>query len=252
MIARVQSYLASCFHPVNSPLMARAQTHFLRRAARWLFMATIAFVGLSLLWVAFYRFVPPPVTMTMLTNAVDGRGITKDWMPLSKMDRDMARAVIAAEDANFCTHHGFELNAILKAAEHNAQGKKLRGGSTISQQTAKNAFLWQGRSWLRKGLEAWFTVLIEAIWGKRRIMEVYLNIAETGIGTYGANAGAMRYFNHDASRLSPSEAARIAAVLPLPKTRAAIAPAGVTARYGRSIERRMGVVARDRLDRCLD
>nr|WP_253201060.1 monofunctional biosynthetic peptidoglycan transglycosylase [Sphingomonas quercus] len=211
----------------------------------------IAFVGFSAAWVLLYRFVPPPVTMTMLANAADGRGITKSWMSLSDMDPDMARAVIGAEDARFCQHFGFEAGAIYKAAMHNAEGGRLRGGSTISQQTAKNAFLWQGRSWIRKGLEAWFTVLIEAIWGKRRIMEVYLNIAETGIGTYGANAGAMRYFHHDASRLSTTEASRIAAVLPLPKKRGAIAPTGATARYGRAIERRAGVVARGRLDSCL-
>jgi monofunctional biosynthetic peptidoglycan transglycosylase len=124
------------------------------------------------------------------------------------MDPDMARAAIAAEDSNFCTHHGFELKAIQKAFERNATGKKkIRGGSTISQQTAKNVFLWQGGGYFRKALEAWFTVLIELVWGKQRIMEVYLNVAETGIGTFGANAGAFRYFNHDATRLSPSEAA---------------------------------------------
>ena len=106
--------------------------------------------------------------------------------------------------------------------EHNEDGKRIRGGSTISQQTAKNVFLWQGRSYVRKGLEAWFTVLIETIWGKRRIMEVYLNVAETGIGTYGVNAGAQRYFHHDASHMTPIEAARIAAVLPLPKKRGAV------------------------------
>jgi monofunctional biosynthetic peptidoglycan transglycosylase len=223
----------------------------LPRILGWIVRGAAAFVLLSLVWVLVYRLVPPPVTMTMLANAADGRGINKDWMPLSQMDPDMARAVIAAEDARFCQHHGFEVGAIYSAAMRNAKGGKLRGGSTISQQTAKNAFLWQGRSWLRKGLEAWFTVLIEAIWGKPRIMEVYLNIAETGIGTYGANAGAQRYFHHDASRLSPTEAARIAAVLPLPKQRGAIAPRGATARYGRAVEKRIGVVRRGGLDRCL-
>src|SRR3546814_237186 len=124
------------------------------------------------------------------------------WLSLSRMDRDMARAAIAAEDARFCSHWGFDTQAISKAFERNQKSRKLRGGSTISQQTAKNAFLWQGRSWLRKGLEVWFTALIETLWGKRRIMEVYLNIAETGIGTFGANAGAQRYFGHDCQRRS--------------------------------------------------
>ena len=135
--------------------------------------------------------------------------------------------------------------------KRNASGGRIRGGSTISQQTAKNAFLWQGGGYARKGMEAWFTVLIEAMWPKRRIMEVYLNIAETGIGTYGANAGSQRYFGHDASAMSRTEAARIAAVLPLPKTRGAIAPKGFTRRYGNTIAARIGVVGRDGLDACV-
>ncbi|HCW61865.1 MAG TPA: monofunctional biosynthetic peptidoglycan transglycosylase, partial [Sphingobium sp.] len=158
---------------------------------------------------------------------------------------------IAAEDGKFCSHHGFDVDAIAKAAMHNASGGRIRGGSTISQQTAKNVFLWQGGGFVRKGLEAWFTVLIEAIWGKRRIMEVYLNVAETGIGTYGVQAGAIRYFRHGADRLSRAEAARIAAVLPLPKKRAAVAPSGFTRRYGNTIATRIGVVQRDGLDRCV-
>jgi monofunctional biosynthetic peptidoglycan transglycosylase len=127
----------------------------------------------------------------------------------------------------------------------------IRGGSTISQQTAKNAFLWQGGGYVRKGLEAWFTLLIENIWGKRRIMEVYLNIAETGIGTYGVNAGSMRYFNHDSASMTRTEAARVAAVLPLPKQRGATAPKGFTRRYGNAVAARIGVVAREGLDGCV-
>jgi monofunctional biosynthetic peptidoglycan transglycosylase len=129
--------------------------------------------------------------------------------------------------------------------------RRIRGGSTISQQTAKNAFLWQGGGYFRKGLEAWFTLLVETIWSKDRIMEVYLNVAETGIGTYGVNAGAQRYFGKDASNLSRNEAARIAAVLPLPKERQAVTPTGFTRRYGNSIAARIRVVARDGLDGCL-
>jgi monofunctional biosynthetic peptidoglycan transglycosylase len=223
----------------------------LARILRWLIRAILWFLGLSILWVALYRVVPPPVTLTMLTNAIDGRGISKDWMPLSRMDPDMARAAIAAEDARFCQHHGFDFTAIQKAMAHNEKGKRVHGGSTISQQTAKNVFLWQGRSWLRKGLEAYFTVLIETLWGKRRIMEMYLNVAETGIGTYGVNAGAIRYFHHDASHMSPTEAARMVAVLPLPKVRGAVAPVGYVRRYGNRIAARMPIVARDGLDRCL-
>jgi len=226
---------------------------FARRAIRWLTRIIIVFLVVSLLWVGLYRFVPPPITATMIANAVDGRGIAKDWMSLDSMSPNMPRAAIAAEDGNFCKHHGFDFKAIQKAMQSNFQGdKRIRGGSTISQQTAKNAFLWQNGGFLRKGLEAWFTVLIEALWPKKRIMEVYLNIAETGIGTYGANAGAMRYFHHDASRLSRAEAARIAAVLPLPKKRAAISPAGFTRRYGDRIARRIGQVRRYGQDSCLN
>ncbi|MEH3106095.1 MAG: monofunctional biosynthetic peptidoglycan transglycosylase [Sphingomonas fennica] len=229
-----------------------ASSTWRRRIGRWSLKAAILFVGGSLLWVALYRFVPPPVTATMIANAGGGRGIHKDWMPLRRIDPDMARAVIGSEDWRFCAHSGFDWGAMNQAFRSNLTGKKrLRGGSTISQQTAKNAFLWQGGGYLRKGLEAWFTLLIEAIWGKRRIMEVYLNIAETGIGTYGANAGAQRYFGHDASRLSATEAARIAAVLPLPKRREAVGASGFTRRYGDRIARRIGTVRRQGYDACL-
>jgi monofunctional biosynthetic peptidoglycan transglycosylase len=167
------------------------------------------------------------------------------------MDRDMVRAAIAAEDSKYCSHGGFDVEAIENAMKRNASGGRIRGGSTISQQTAKNAFLWQGGGYARKGVEAYFTFLIEHLWGKRRIMEVYLNLAETGIGTYGANAGAMRYFGHDASAMTATEAARIAAILPLPKKRGAIAPKGFTRRYGNTIAARIGQVRRDGLDSCV-
>lgn len=222
-----------------------------RRLAVLAAKAIVWFVGLSVLWVVIYRFVPPPYTATMAADVIAGRSVTKDWMSLTDMDPDMARAAIAGEDGKFCTHEGFDREAIANAFERNLRGGRIRGGSTISQQTAKNAFLWQGGGYVRKALEAWFTLLIENIWGKRRIMEVYLNIAETGIGTYGANAGAQRYFNHDASTLSTQEAARIAAVLPLPKKREAASPSGFTRRHGNRIAANIGVVKRDRLDACL-
>jgi monofunctional biosynthetic peptidoglycan transglycosylase len=219
---------------------------------RFLLRAVLWFVGISLLWVLLYAVVPPPTTVTMV---FDSQGATRDWMDLADMDPDMARAAIAAEDGNFCRHNGFDMDAIREAMRRNAEGRRMRGGSTISQQTAKNAFLWQGSGTvsrtIRKLPEAWFTFLIETIWGKKRIMEVYLNIAETGIGTYGANAGAQRYFGHDASRLSREEAARIAAVLPLPKKRGAVAPRGFTRRYGNNIMARMRIVQGSGLDDCL-
>ena len=222
------------------------------RIVVWTISAAFLFVLLSLLWVLVYRFVNPPITFTMLGDRLSGRHVERDWMSLERIDRDAARAAIAAEDSKFCSHWVFDQDAIAAAMMRNAKGGSvIRGGSTISQQTAKNAFLWQGGGYFRKGLEAWFTLLIENMWGKRRIMEVYLNVAETGIGTYGVNAGAQRYFNHEASALSRVEAARIAAVLPLPKKRGATAPKGFTRRYGNAIVARIGVVARDGLDRCV-
>ena len=213
--------------------------------------AIVYFLAVSVLWVVIYKFLPPPITFTMAGDVIAGRGLTKDWMGIDNIDPVMARAVIAAEDAKFCAHSGFDREAIEKAMKNNARGKRIRGGSTISQQTAKNAFLWQGGGFFRKGLEAYFTLLIENIWGKRRIMEVYLNIAETGIGTYGVNAGSQRYFGHDADQMTSVEAARIAAILPLPKKRDAAAPKGYTRKYGNRIKARSGVVRRDALDACL-
>ncbi len=205
----------------------------------------------SILWVVAYRFINPPITATMLGDVFAGQGAARNWMSLDAMDRDMVRAAIGAEDSKFCSHGGFDIEAIEDAMKRNASGGRIRGGSTISQQTAKNVFLWQGGGYPRKAAEAYFTFLIEHIWGKRRIMEVYLNVAETGIGTYGANAGSMRYFGHDSSAMSATEAARIAAILPLPKKRGAIAPKGFTKKYGNSIAARVGVVGRDGLDACV-
>ena len=218
------------------------------RLLRFFILAIVWFIGISFALVIVYRFVPVPVTATML---MDENGITKDWEPLSRIDRNMVSAVIAGEDGKFCSHDGFDREAIEAAIRRNQQGGRIRGGSSISQQTAKNVFLWQGGGYFRKGLEAWFTLLIENIWGKRRIMEVYLNVAETGIGTYGVEAGAQRYFNHSAARLSQNEAARMAAALPLPKERPVLNPTGFTRRYGNTIQARIGVVRRDGLDACV-
>ena len=220
----------------------------MRWVIRFLFNALIGFLGLSLALVLVFKFIPVPVTATML---MDSNGITKDWTALSNIDRTMVRAVIAAEDGKFCSHEGFDREAIEDALENNRQGGRIRGGSTISQQTAKNVFLWQGGGYVRKGFEAWFTVLIEQIWGKRRIMEVYLNVAETGLGTYGMEAGAQRYFGKSAASLTPLEAARMAAALPQPKQRAVRNPSGWLARHGNTISARIGSVARDGLDSCV-
>ena len=218
------------------------------RLGWWLGRAIVWFVMLSVGLTCIYKVVPVPVTFTML---IDKNGFEKDWTPLARIDRNMVAAVIAGEDSKFCEHGGFDTAAMEKALERNARGRKLRGGSTISQQTAKNVFLWQGGGYFRKALEAWFTVLIERIWGKRRIMEVYLNVAETGIGTYGAEAGARRYYRHSAARLSTVEAARIAAALPSPKTRDVVGASGFVRRHGNAIAARSGVVRRSDFDGCV-
>ena len=218
------------------------------RILKFIAKLVAGFILVSLTVVILFRFVPPPITATM---AMDARGITKDWEPLSRIDRNMVGAAIAAEDGKFCSHDGFDRAAIEQALKRNRQGGRIRGGSTISQQTAKNVFLWQGGGYFRKGLEAWFTFLIEQMWGKRRIMEVYLNVAETGIGTYGVPAGAQRYYHHSAAHMSRIEAARMAAALPLPKQRAVTSPSGFTRRYGNTIAARIGVVRRDGLDACV-
>ena len=221
------------------------------RIIRFLIKLVIAFFLISVLWVLAYRFINPPTTATMIADQIAGRGAARDWMPIGEIDRDMVRAAIAAEDGKFCKHQGFDFEAIEDAMKRNASGGRIRGGSTISQQAAKTTFLWNGGGYARKGVEAWFTFLIEKMWGKRRIMEVYLNNAETGIGTYGVNAASLRYFGHDSSAMSASEAARIAAVLPLPKKRGAVAPKGFTRRYGNTITARIGTIGRDGLDACI-
>lgn len=220
----------------------------LRTIIRITAKSILAFVVATLALVLAFKWAPVPFTATML---MDENGYTKDWESIENIDPNLIAAVIGSEDGKFCEHSGFDAEAIRKAAEQNAKGGRIRGGSTISQQTAKNVFLWQGGGYFRKALEAWFTFWIELIWGKERIMEVYLNVAETGIGTYGAEAGAQRYFNHSAARLTPNEAARMAAALPLPKKRAVTNPTGWLARYGRSLERRIAIVKGSGLDDCI-
>lgn len=219
-----------------------------RTIFRYVARGIAGFVVLTVVLVVAFKWLPVPVTATMI---MDPEGITKDWESLDNIDRDLVDAVIASEDGRFCEHSGFDTEAIELAMRQNMEGGKIRGGSTISQQTAKNVFLWQGGGYFRKGLEAWFTFWIETVWGKRRIMEVYLNVAETGIGTYGAEAGSQRYFGHSAARMSIDEASRMAAALPSPKKRSVKGPGGWLARHGNRIERRIGIVRRDGLDACV-
>ncbi|MBQ5730816.1 MAG: monofunctional biosynthetic peptidoglycan transglycosylase [Bacteroidaceae bacterium] len=178
----------------------------------------ITFIVLSIIWVVVYRFVPIPGTLLMLSrNINDNAPIHYDWQPLENITPHLALAVVSSEDNLFTQHNGFDIDAIKLAQEEAKKGKKLRGASTISQQTAKNVFLWNGRSWVRKGLEAYFTVLIELIWGKERIMEVYLNCIEMGNGIYGASAVAKHHFGTSADKLTKSQCALIAATLPNPR-----------------------------------
>lgn len=159
------------------------------------------------------------------------------WRDLDQMAPSLPISLVAAEDQRFPVHNGFDLQAIEKARDHNAKGGRLRGASTISQQVAKNLFLWQGRSWVRKGLEVWYTLLIEALWPKSRILEMYANIAEFGDGIYGAQAAARQYWGKDAARLSPAESARLAAVLPAPRRYNAAKPGPFVQRRAAWIQR---------------
>lgn len=187
-----------------------------------------------------YRAVPPPGTPLMVLRAAEGRGWDYRWTPLARIAPALARAVLTAEDEAFCAHAGFDTKALRKAWEayQDSGGSTLRGGSTISQQTAKNLLLWPGRTWVRKGLEAWLTVYIEALWPKRRIMEVYLNVAEWGSGVYGAEAAARRHFGKSAAALSAAEAARLAAVLPSPLRWSAAQPGPYVQQRARILEGR--------------
>lgn len=190
----------------------------------------ILFVGISVLWVLLYRFVNPPVTLLMIERGFerksDGKDwkIDKHWVKFDDIADPMKRAAVAAEDQTFLENHGFDFKSIEKAIDKNAHSHKLIGGSTISQQTAKNVFLWPGRSYVRKVFEAWFTILIEAFWGKERIMEVYLNVIEMGDGIYGVQAAAQNYFHKDAYDLTPRNAAAIASIFPNPLKWSAVTP----------------------------
>lgn len=198
---------------------------FLKRLWKIALWVVILYFGSSILFVVAYRFINPPVTPLMVIRLVQqatgGQTVKlkKSWLPLAKISPNLPLAVVASEDNLFLEHNGFDMEAIQKAMDYNERkkGKRVRGGSTISQQTAKNVFLWPQRSWIRKGLEAYFTVLIEFVWGKKRIMEVYLNVIETGKGIYGAEAASQIYFNKSAAKLTSGEAALLAAILPNPQ-----------------------------------
>lgn len=205
--------------------MNSIQSLLLKLKSNWrsIVLRSIAgFFALSLISVIAFRFVPVFITPLMVIRSVSSVfgdeliGIEKDWVPLEEISPAMRTAVIKTEDYNFYEHHGFDFEAIQKAYEYNKTHARKKGASTISQQTAKNVFLWPSRNWLRKGLEAYFTVLIEAAWPKERILEVYLNVIELGPGVYGVEAASQKYFKHSSKNLNSYQAARIAAVLPNP------------------------------------
>lgn len=201
------------------------------------------FLGISIGLVILFKFIPVPFTPLMFIRTFEQIGSNdkvvwkRDWISIDEMGTSIQKAVIASEDGKFTTHNGFDVKAIEKAYKNNQKGRKVKGGSTISQQTAKNVFLWPGRSYLRKGLEAYFTLLIEVVWGKERIMEVYLNSIEMGNGIYGIEAASQHWFNKSAKNLTKAEAAAIAAILPNPR----VFKAKNSSRY---IERRKNAIKR--------
>lgn len=209
----------------------RSIWRFIKRTILFLFITHI-------LYVVILKWVNPPVTVTQIVSFIKGNGLKKDWAKYSDISSNAKLAVIASEDQLFPDHTGFDWKSIQKAMEYNQRKPgRVRGGSTISQQTAKNVFLWQGRSWFRKGLETYFTFLIERIWGKQRILEVYLNVAETGKGIFGIEKAAQTYFGKNASDLSAHEAASIAAALPNPVNYTVKPPSSyVRARAGKIVQ----------------
>ena len=236
----------------NGPLIRRGQAiTMLSSIIRRLTRALLWFAAGSVLLVLIFRWVPPPGTALMVERKVeswiDGEPIDlqRDWEPWEKISDDLKVAVIAGEDQKFASHWGFDFTAIQAALAHNERGGTIRGASTLSQQVAKNQFLWSGRSWLRKGLEAWFTALIELLWSKERILEVYLNSAEWDEGVFGAQAAARHHFGVDAGKLSRQQASLLAAVLPNPRNWSASRPSSYVARRAGWIRQQMSQLGGD-------
>jgi monofunctional glycosyltransferase len=198
----------------------KAKQPLLRRIRIWVKRIALVVAGYFAVLILLFSFVPPPINLYQLSESLRLGSIDKDWVSWDEIAPVMGRSVVAAEDANFCQHWGFDLTAIRAAVDEGG----VRGGSTLSQQVAKNVFLWQGRSYVRKALEALLTPVIELVWSKQRILEVYLNVAEFDEGVFGVQAAAQHYFGIDASKLSALQAARLAAVLPNPKERSASKP----------------------------
>ena len=215
----------------KTPEKRRPVAEALRTARRWVFRGVLAFVLLILFVTLLYRFVNPPTAPYMFSESRRLGGIEREWVDMELIAPVMARSAVAAEDANFCLHWGLDVNAIQAAIDSGG----TRGASTISQQVVKNVYLWHGRSWVRKSMEAMWTPLMEAIWPKRRILEVYLNVAEFDEGVFGVQAAAQHYFGVDADQLTAVQAARLAAILPAPKVRSASQPSASVRRRAASI-----------------
>lgn len=197
--------------------MAGKKEGFIPRAWRFTKRLLLFLFLFQLFYILLLKWVDPPITFTQLGSLLSGNGLKRDYVDLDEMSVYAKLAVISSEDQLFPDHNGFDFKSIQKAMKHNRKSKSLRGASTLSQQVAKNVFLWQGRSWVRKGLEVYFTFMIELIWGKKRILEMYLNVAEMGKGVFGIEAAARKYYNRSAKKLTRMQAACIAACLPNPK-----------------------------------
>jgi monofunctional biosynthetic peptidoglycan transglycosylase len=231
---------------------AKARGGFWRFVRRLLLILVVIAIVVPPASVVVYRFVPPPITILMITRLIQGHGMDYQWRSLSDMSPSLPAAAVASEDSLFCSNHGFDFDAIEKAMKNNERRPgRIRGGSTISQQTAKNVFLWPGRDYVRKAIEAWYTVLIEAIWGKPRIMEMYLNVIEFGPGVYGAEAASQHFFHKPASKLSAAEAARLIAVLPRPLKWDVDEPGRYVVRRTGHIDRAMGTIRNGGLADCV-
>ena len=218
------------------------------RPLAWIWRAALSFALAIVVWVSAYAVIAPPTTPYILSEAIEQGGITRRWVPADDIAPVMLRSVVAAEDANFCLHWGFDMRQLRAAIEEGGN----RGASTLSQQTVKNVWLWHGRSWSRKALEALFTPVVEAIWSKRRILEIYLNVAEFDTGVFGIEAAAQHHFGVSASELSHRQAALLAAVLPNPKERQAVNPSEFVQRRARSIADGAATIRTDGRASCFE
>lgn len=224
-----------------------------RRGRPWRLLRRVLLVATAApaLWALAYRWIDPPTTVLMVSERLRLGAIQQDWRPLEAISPHLVRAVMAGEDARFCDHWGFDVTEIRRALAEAEAGGRRRGASTMTQQTAKNAFLWPAAHWTRKALEAGFALLIEALWGKRRIMEVYLNVAEMGPGVFGAEAAARHWFDRPAADLTLPQAARLAAILPGPQTRDPAQPSDFIRRRARAIADGAQTLAAAGRDACV-